>query len=349
MKYHPINPELFVINRAKLKDKLKPDSVVILHSNDMLPTNADGMMSLSQNANLLYLTGVDQEESILILAPDFPDEKMQEILFLKETNEHIAVWHGHKLTKDEARKATGVTNVKWLDEFELTLQTILAETEHIYLETNEHIRQDAVTETRNDRFLKECRAKYPMYKYERLAPVIYDLRTVKEDIEIEQLQTACDITEKGFRRILDKVKPGVWEFELEAEFMHEFMRNRSRHFAYDPIIAGGKSSCVLHYVENNKQLVDGDVLLMDVGAEYANYKADMTRVLPVNGRFSDRQRQVYDAVLRVKKAATQILVPGNTIPEYHKAVGDIMESELLGLGLIDQTDIKNQDPDWPAY
>ena len=206
-----------------------------------------------------------------------------------------------------------------------------------------------MTETRNDRFLKACKTKFPLYGYERLAPIIYDLRTVKEEVEIAQLQMACDITEKGFRRVLAMTKPGVWEFELEAEYIHEFMRNRSRHFAYDPIIAGGKNSCVLHYIENNRQLVDGDVLLMDVGAEYANYQADMTRVLPVNGRFSDRQRKIYDAVLRVKKAATQMLVPGNSIPEYHKAVGEVMEAELLGLGLIDQTDIKNQDPDWPAY
>lgn len=349
MRYSPINPELFVTNRDKLKERLKPNSVVILHSNDILPTDADGVLPFRQNANLLYLTGVDQEETILMLAPDFPNGKMREILFLKETNEHIAVWEGHKLTCEEARASTGIQNVKWVEDFDLTLQTILAESRHIYLASNEHIRRAVATETRNSRFLKECLSKFPLYNYERLAPIIYDLRTVKEKIEIEQLQIACDITGKGFRKVLAMVRPGVWEFEIEAEYLHEFVRNRSRHFAYDPIIAGGKNSCVLHYTVNDRQLVDGDVLLMDVGAEYANYQADMTRVLPVNGQFTERQRKVYDAVLRVKKAATTMLSLGNSIPEYHQAVGELMEAELIGLGLIDQTDIKNQDRNWPAF
>ncbi len=349
MKYQAINPELFKTNRAKLKQNLKPNSVVILHSNDIFPTNADGVMPFRQNANLIYLSGVDQEESIIVLAPDFPDEQLREVLFLKETSEHIAIWHGHKLTKEEGKNISGIQNVKWTDEFDLTLQTILAESEHIYLESNEHIRQDVVTETKNDRFLRSCQDQFPLFEYERLAPIIYNLRMVKEDAEIEQLQKACDITEKGFRRVMEMVKPGVWEFEIEAEYLYEFMRNRSRHFAYDPIIGSGSNSCVLHYIENNKQLTDGDVLLMDVGAEYANYQADMTRVLPVNGRFSERQRRVYDAVLRVNKAAKDMLVPGNSIPEYHKAVGKIMEAELVELGLIDKTDIKNQDKDRPAY
>ena len=349
MKHHPVNPELFISNRAKLSQKLKPNSVMVLHSNDLFPSNGDGVLPYHQNSNLLYLSGVDQEETILILAPYFPDEKLREVLFLKETNAHIATWYGHKLTKKEAQAATGIKTVKWLDEFDLTLQTILAETENIYLESNEHIRNASVTETRNDRFSKECRSKYPLHTYRRLAPIIYDLRTVKEKLEIDQLQTACDITEKGFRRILNFAKPGVWEFEIEAEYLHEFVSNRSRGFAYDPIIAGGGNSCVLHYIENNKQVKDGDVLLMDVGAEYGNYQADMTRTIPVNGRFSVRQKKVYDVVLRVKNAATDLLVPGNSIPDYHKAVGEIMEAGLLGLGLIDQTDIKNQDPEWPAF
>lgn len=349
MKYFPIDSELFITNRAKLIKRLKPNSVVILHSNDLLPTNADGVMPFRQNTNLLYLSGVDQQESILILAPDFPDEKRREILFLKETSEDSAIWEGQKLTKEEARKTTGIQTVKWLEEFDLTLQEILAESEHIYLEAGEHIRQTTMTETRNARFLKECKAKFPLYTYERLTPLIYDLRSVKEELELTQLRTACDITEKGFRRMLAMTKPGVWEYELEAECIYEFVRNRSRGFAYDPIIASGKNSCVLHYIENNQQLMDGDILLMDVGAEYANYNADMTRVLPVNGRFTDRQRKVYDAVLRVAKAATEMLTPGNSIPEYHMAVGELMQAELIGLGLIDKTDIKNQPPDWPAY
>ncbi len=349
MKYNPIDPTLFVENRARLKDRLKPNSIVVLDSNDILPSNADGTLAFRQNSNLLYLSGIEQEETILILAPDFPNEKMREILFVRKTNEHIAVWEGHKYTKEEARAASGIQHVKWTDDFDQTLQTILAETENIYLDTNEHVRNGSEVETRNDRLLKKCKETYPLHSYERLAPHIYDLRSVKSEIEIKQLQTACDITEKGFRRILKTVKPGVWEFEVEADLLHEFQLNRSRRFAYEPIIAGGANSCVLHYLENDKKLKAGEVLLMDVGAEYANYNADMTRTIPVSGRFTDRQRKIYDAVLRVKNAATKMLTPGNTIPEYHKAVGELMEKELLDLGLIDKTDIKNQDPDWPAY
>jgi Xaa-Pro aminopeptidase len=349
MKYHPIDAELFVKNRSKLAEKIKTNSVVIIHSNDVFPTNADGTMAFRQNANLLYLTGIEQEETILVLAPDHPNEKLREVLFLRKTNEHIAVWEGHKFTKEEARVASGIQNVKWVEDFDQTLLTVLSETENIYLETNEHIRNGAITQTRNDRFIQECKLKYPMHEYHRLAPVIYALRSVKSAIEIDMIQTACDITEKGFRRILASVKPGVWEFEVEADLLHEFQRNRSRRFAYEPIIAGGANSCVLHYIENDKPLRDGDILLMDVAAEYANYHSDMTRTIPVGGKYSKRQRQIYDAVLRVKNAATELLAPGNAIPEYHHAVGELMEKELLDLGLIDKTDIKNQDPDWPAY
>ena len=349
MKYHPIDAELFVSNRARLAEKIKPNSAVIIHSNDIFPTNADGTMAFRQNANLLYLTGIEQEETIVILAPDHPNEKMREILFLRKTNEHIAVWEGHKFTKEEARDASGIQNVKWVDEFDATLLSVLAESDNIYLETNEHIRNGAVTQTRNDRFIQECKINYPLHQYHRLAPIIYALRSVKSAIEIDLIQTACDITEKGFRRILSSLKPGKWEFEVEADLLHEFQLHRSRRFAYEPIIAGGANSCVLHYIENDKPLRNGDILLMDVAAEYANYHADMTRTIPVGGRYSQRQKEIYNAVLRVKNAATELLTPGNAIPEYHKAVGDLMERELLELGLIDKTDIKNQDPDWPAY
>ena len=349
MRYEHIGKELFIKNREKLKAKLKPNSVVIVCSNDIMPTNADGTMPLRQNSNLLYLSGIDQEESTLIIAPDFPDPKFREVLFLRETNEHIAVWEGHKYTQEEATETSGVKTVIWNDKFENTLNTILAETEHIYLYNNEHIRNATEVETRTDRFTKWCQAKYPNYEYERLAPIIYDLRTVKEQREIELMQVACDITEKAFRRVLKYTKPGVFEYEIEAEFLHEFIRNKSKGFAYTPIIGGGANACVLHYIENKDQLKDGDLMLLDVGAEYANYNADMTRTIPVNGRFTKRQREVYDAVLRVKKAATAMLTPGNRIPEYHKEVGKIMTSELIGLGLLDQTDVKNENPDWPAY
>ena len=349
MKYLPIGQDLFITNRKKLSARLKANSVAVFNSSDIMPTSADGTMPFKQEANIFYLTGIDQEESILLLAPDFPDEKFREILFLRETNEEIAVWEGHKYTTDEATNTSGIKNVKWLNEFESVLNTILAETEYIYLDSNEHIRNGSQVETRTDRFTNWCKKNYPLHEYQRIAPIIYDLRCVKEQREIELIQHACDITEIGFRRILEFAKPGVWEYELEAEFSYEFLRNRASRFAYDPIIASGGNSCVLHYIENNQQCKDGDIILFDVGAEYANYNADMTRVIPVNGKFTKRQRQVYDAVLRVKNEATELLIPGNTIPDYHKAVGEIMERELLALGLINKSDIDNQDPDWPAY
>lgn len=349
MKYHKIDNELFKMNRARLTARLKPNSVVVVHSNDILPTNGDGTLPFKQNSNLFYLSGVDQEETVVVLAPDFPDEKMREILFLRETNDEIAIWEGHKLTKKEGQEVSGIENVRWKENFEQMFSTVLAESEHIYLASNEHIRNVSHVEGANDRFVKWCKQHYPLHEYERLAPVIYDLRTVKSDKEVQLIEHACHITEKGFRRILQSTRPGVWEYELEAEYIHEFLVNRSRGFAYTPIVAGGANACVLHYIENDQQLKDGDLLLMDVAAEYANYNADMTRTIPVNGKFTKRQRQVYDAVLRVKNHATEMLTPGNILSEYQKAVGEIMEEELVELGLIDKTDIKNQDKNWPAY
>lgn len=349
MKYLPIGKELFITNRKKFSARLKGNAAAIFNSSDIMPTSADGTMPFKQDANIFYLSGIDQEESILLLAPDFPDERLREVLFLRETNEEIAVWEGHKYTKEEATETSGIKTVKWLNEFESVFNTIIAETEHIYLDSNEHIRNGSQVETRTDRFVSWCQKNYPLHNYQRIAPIIYDLRCIKEQREIEMIQHACDITEIGFRRILEFTKPGVWEYELEAELSYEFLRNRGTRFAYDPIIASGGNSCVLHYIDNNQQCKEGEIILFDVGAEYGNYNADMTRVIPVNGRFSKRQRQVYDAVLRVKNEATELLKPGNAIPEYHKAVGEIMERELLALGLISKSDIEKQDPEWPAY
>ncbi len=350
MKYRPIPKALFELNRENLKKRLKPNSVVLIRANDIMPTNADGTLPFYQNTNLFYLTGVDQEESLLLLAPDFPNEKMREILFLRETNEHIAVWEGHKLTKEEGRATSGIENIKWTQEFELALYTVLAESENIYLYSNEHIRNVTSVETSNDRLIKWCQEKYPLYNYERLAPIMYDLRCIKSQTEVELISEACRITELGFRRILDFVKPGVWEFEVEAEYVYTFMKERSsKGFAYTPIIAGGANACVLHYIENSRQLKDGDLLLMDVGSEYANYNADMTRTIPVNGRFTKRQREVYEAVLRIKNFATSQLSPGNVVPAYHEAVGEAMTKELMDLGLITKKDIEEASPDWPAY
>lgn len=349
MKYTPIDKTLFVKNRKKLSQRLQPGAVAILNSNDIMPTSADGIFPFKQDANFIYLSGIDQEESILVLAPEFPDPRFREILFIKETSEEIAIWEGPKLTKEEASKISGIKTVMWLSAFEQTFSSIMSEAEYVYLDSNEHIRSSSPVETRTDRFNKWCQKTYPIHKYERLAPKLTDLRCVKEPEEIEQIKHACDITEHGFRRVIECVKPGVWEYELEAEFSYEFLKRRSAGFAYDPIIASGNSSCVLHYTQNNKQCKAGDLILFDVAAEYANYNADMTRVLPVSGQFSKRQRAVYDAVLRVKVAATELLVPGNSIPEYHKIIGQIMEQELLTLKLISKHDIEKQSVDNPAY
>lgn len=349
MKYLPIGKELFILNRDRLQPLFKPNAMAVFNANDIMPTNADGTMSFRQNNDLFYLTGIDQEESILVVFPDFKDEKNREILFLKETNENIAIWEGHKYTKDEAFETSGIKNVQWLSQFEQTFNTLMAEAEHVYLNSNEHIRAVVEVETRDTRFVKWCKNKYPLHKYERSAPLMHQLRAVKSEKEIEQLQIACDITEKAFRRILKFVKPGVMEYEIEAEYLHEFIRNRSKGFAYTPIIASGANACVLHYIENNDQCNDGEVILFDVGAEYANYNADMSRAIPVNGKFTSRQRQVYDAVRRVMKGAMGLLRPGTIISEYHREVGKLMEGELIKLGLLDKTDVKHQDADHPLY
>ena len=350
MKYLPIDQSLFVQNRKNFCSKLLPGSLAVFSSNDILPTNADGTLLLKQNTNLFYLSGIDQEESILVLFPDHPESSMREVLFLRETNENIAIWEGHKYTKDEAGQLSGIENIQWLDQFDTIFNAMMTEAENIYLSTNEHIRRPVTEiETRERRFLKWCMEKYPLHNYKRSAPIIYGLRCVKSATEIDILQKAIDITEKGFRRLLEFVKPGVMEYEIEAELIHEFIRNRSAGFAYAPIIASGFNACVLHYIENNARCEDGEVILLDVGAEYANYNADLTRSIPVNGKFTKRQKDVYNAVLRVQREAFKMLQPGNVIPEYQKEVSRIMESELLGLGLISKTEIKNQDPQNPAY
>jgi Xaa-Pro aminopeptidase len=349
MKYKPLPKSLYVKNRKKLTQKLPSKSIAVFQSNDTMPTNADGTMRFRQNNDLFYLSGIDQEESILILCPDFPDPSMQEILFLRETNEHIAIWEGHKYTKEEAQEASGIENIQWLENFDAVLNTLITLNEHVFLNTNEHLRADIQLETRDARFIRECKSRYPLHQYHRAAPLMHELRSVKEQEELDQMQIACDITEKGFRRILSFVRNGIMEYEIEAEFIHEFIRNRSKGFAYEPIIASGPNACVLHYIENKAVCKAGELILFDVGAEYGNYNADMSRTIPVSGRFTARQRMIYDAVLRVQKGAMNILRPGVNIQDYHKEVGLMMQSELLSLGLLDQTDIKNQDSKSPAY
>jgi Xaa-Pro aminopeptidase len=314
-----------------------------------MPTNADGTMAFRQNNDLFYLTSVDQEESILLLCPNFPDEKWREILFLKETSEHIAIWEGHKLTKEEAKHRTGIETILWLGEFPRVFRHLMTmgNVENVYLNTNEHYRAEITVQTRDARFIEWCKASYPLHNYQRIAPIISKLRSVKSQEEIALMQEACNITETAFRRVLKFVKPGVKEYEIEAEFIHEFTRKGSMGFAYTPIIAAGSNSCVLHYIENDQVCKEGDVLLLDVGAAYANYNADMTRTIPVNGKFTQRQKEVYNAVLRVKRAAMNILRPGVVYFDYHKEVRKLIESELIGLKLLKKEEVEKQDPDKP--
>ncbi|MBK9190766.1 MAG: aminopeptidase P family protein [Crocinitomicaceae bacterium] len=349
MKYHRIPKELFVKNRAKFVKALSPNSIAFFNSNDIYPVSADSTMPFQQHRDIFYLSGVDQEESILVLYPDAFNPQHREMLFLRETNETIAVWEGEKLTKEAAFQTSGIKSVFWLSQFETVLKTVMAQAENVYINTNEHTRRHTDTETREDRFIERLKSDFPAHTYKKAAPILHRIRSVKEKEELDLMQIACDITGKGFQRVLDFVKPNVWEYEIEAEIIHEFIRNRSKGFAYTPIIGSGKNACVLHYIENNKQCKKGDVILMDFAAEYANYASDLTRCVPVSGQFTKRQKAVYNAVLRVKNAATKLLVPGTLLVDYHLEVGKLMEKELLALKLINKTDIKKQDPAWPAY
>ena len=328
---------------------MKPNSMAIFNSNDIYPTSADGTMPFEQHRDIFYLSGVDQEESVLLLFPDCPNQALREVLFVRETNDHIAVWEGEKLTKEAAFETSGIVTVFWLQELEKVLFEMASYCDTFYINTNEHYRAKVETETREDRFTKWILAKYPAHSVAKSNPILHRLRSVKDIIELDLMQQACNITEKGFRRLLHFVKPDVWEYEVEAELIHEFIRNRSKGFAYTPIIASGNNANVLHYIENNQQCKAGDLLLLDVAAEYANYKSDLTRTIPVSGRFSERQKAVYNAVNHVKKEATKLLVPGTLWKEYHVEVGKIMTSELLQLGLLDKADVQNEDPKWPAY
>lgn len=349
MKYHPINNKLFIKNRENFIAKMTSNSLAVFNSNDIYPIGADSTMPFEQNRDIFYLSGVDQDESILVLFPDCPKENHREILFLTETNAHIAVWEGAKLTKEAAFETSGIKTVYWIQDFKKIMYELMSQADTVYINKNEHYRASVETQTREDRFNKWLIDKYPAHRVAKSNPILQQLRSVKDPIELDLIQEACNITEKGFRRVLSFLKPGIWEYEVEAEFIHEFIRNRSKRFAYTPIIAAGNNANVLHYIENNQQCQAGDLVLMDVGAEYANYSSDMTRTIPVSGKFTKRQKEVYNAVNRVKDQATKMLIPGNTWAEYHIEVGKIMTSELLGLKLLDKADVKNENPDWPAY
>ncbi len=349
MKYLPIDKNLFIKNRAKFVYKMKSNSLAIFNSNDIYPVSADSTLPFAQHRDIFYLSGVDQEESILVLFPDAPKEEYKEILFLKETNEHIAIWEGEKLTKETAFETSGIKSVFWLQDFEKVLFEIMTQTENVYINTNEHYRANVETETREARFIKGLQKKYPAHTYLRSQPILQRIRSIKEPEEIALIKKACAITEIGFRKVLSVIKPNITEYEIEAEYIYEFIKNRATGFAYTPIVASGYNACVLHYIENNQVCKDGDIILMDVGAAYANYSSDMTRCVPVSGKFTERQKAVYNAVLRVKNAAAKMLVPGTIWADYHVEVGKLMTKELIGLGLLTEQDVKNENPKYPAY
>jgi Xaa-Pro aminopeptidase len=349
MKYLPIDKKLFIQNRRRFAKQLEKRSVAVFNSSDVMPTSADGTHGFIQQTDLFYLSGIDQEDSTLVICPDAKEDKFREILFVKETNDKIALWEGHKYSQDEARAVSGIRSVHWNHEFENIFQPLVFESDNIYLNTNEHLRADGRVETRDARFLKWCRKLFPLHDYRRLAPIMHDLRAVKSTPEVALIKKACRITDKTFRRLLNFIKPGVWEFEIEAEIYHEFLRNRSRGPAFQSIVASGADSCTLHYVKNDKQCRDGDLVLIDFGAEYANYAADVTRTVPVSGQFSKRQKDVYNAVLKVQKAAIRLLKPGKRIDEFSREVGKVMEAELIRLKLLKAGEVKKQSADQPLY
>jgi Xaa-Pro aminopeptidase len=344
-----INSKLFARNRQRFCKQLKPNSIAVFNSNDFMPTSADGTHPFIQQTDIFYLSGIDQEETILVICPDTPEEKQKEILFLKETNEKIATWEGQKHTKAQAREISGIKTIHWTSELNTILRPLVVQSENVYLNTNEHLRAAVAVETRDMRFLKWFRQIFPLHNYERLAPIMNDLRAVKSPLEIELIKEACGITEKAFRRLLGFIKPGVWEYEIEAEIMYAFMRNRSRGPVFETIVASGSDSCTLHYVKNDKKCKDGDLVLIDFGAEYANYASDVTRTVPINGKFSKRQKELYNAVLRIQKAAIKMLKPGNTLEKCQKDVARLMEAELIRLEVLKKTDVKKQSEDAPLY
>ena len=349
MKYRPLSNSFYNNSRKAFMAELKPKSLAVFNSNDIYPIGADSTLPFEQHRDIFYLSGIDQEESILVLFPNAYEKKQREILFIRKTDEHIAIWEGAKLTKAQANDISGIQTICWLEDFEAVFQKLSTQCDTFYFNTNEHYRQSVETQTREDRFIKWCKKQYPAHSNAKSNPILQKLRSIKDDEEIKQLQTACDITEKGIRRLLSFLKPGIWEYELEAELVHEFLRNRSKGFAYEPIIASGINANILHYTQNNQQCKAGELVLLDVAAEYGNYSADLTRTIPVSGVFTKRQREVYNSVLRVKNEATKLLIPGMIWKDFHLEVGKLMTSELQGLGLLDKADIQNENPDNPAY
>ena len=349
MRYNPLPSFFYVINRKSFMEKMNENSVAIFNSNDIYPISADSTFKFQQHRDIFYLCGIDQAETILLLFPDSKDNKLKEILFIKETNPEIKIWEGEKLSKKEAMELSGVKTIYFLESFEKVFLKICSKCTSIYWNTNEHPRAKNETQTREDRFIHEYKPKFPKHLHEKSNPILHDLRSIKNNAEVNQIKNACDITKKGFVRVLNFVKPNVWEYEIEAEFIHEFVKNKSSGFAYEPIIASGKNSNVLHYNTNNNMCKSGEMILIDVGAEYGNYSSDMTRTIPVSGKFSSRQKLVYQSVLNVKNETEKLLINGNSIKDLNSNAGEIMTEELVKLGLLKIKDIKNQNPKAPLY
>jgi Xaa-Pro aminopeptidase len=348
MRYAPIDKELFRLNRANLKKLLPPKALAAVNANDILPLNGDAVLLLQQNSDLFYLTGIEQEESLLLIYPDAHEPKHREILFLRQPNPLLETWEGHKLTKEEAQAISGVEQVQWLPEFPALFHRLMCECAQVWLNSNEHKRAHVLVQSRDARFIQDVQERYPLHDYRRLAPLMHRLRAVKSEAEIALLRKACDITEAGFRRVCRLVRPGVNEMEVEAEFSHEFLRRGGR-FAYNPIIASGLNACALHYVQNDQPCRKGELLLLDVGASYANYNADMTRTIPVSGRFTRRQKSVYNAVLRVLRAVSQAATPGKLPRDWQTEADQFVEKELVDLGLLTLAQIKKQNPEDKAF
>lgn len=349
MRYTPLSAATYREHRARFRQAMEKGGLAVFHSNDIMPTSADGTMPFKQATDILHLTGIDQEETILLLFPDAVDPKDREILFVRETSPLIAIWEGAKFTQQEARDLSGIPTVLWTSAYDATIKRLAPQAEHLYLNSNEHLRQGNEVETREERRNKELRALYPLHSVKRSAPIMHRIRSRKTQEEVAQVQRAIDITGKAFKRVCAFVQPGVKEYEIEAEITHEFIRNGSRGHAYTPIIGSGYNACVLHYITNDMVCNDGEVILMDFGCEYGGYASDLTRSIPVNGRFTERQKAVYNAVLRVQRASIQLLRPGVMLADYHKEVGTLMEQELIGLGLLDKSDVAKQDPEKPLY
>lgn len=348
MKHRSIHSSLFESNRKRLCALMERGSLAVVNANDLLPGNADATVPMQPNSDLFYLSGVEQEESILLLFPDAADESLREILFVREPTAHLAIWEGHKLSKEEARKISGIREVRWLSEFWGVFHPLMCECEHVYLNSNEHKRAVIEVETRDARFVNGVQRRYPLHSYRRLARLMHRLRVVKSDLEVELIQHASNITAGGFRRLLKFVKPGVNETEIEAELSHEYIRNRAV-FAYPAIIASGGNACTLHYVENDQECKKGQLVLIDAAARYANYNSDLTRTIPVSGRFTRRQKQVYNAVLRVFRGTVQGMVPGKLPRDLQKETEALIEQELVGLGLLKMSDLRKRNPVKPAF